>query len=735
MEFSSEYLENMLGSAIEFHNLSDNKIENIIPDKIKNPLQAVDIFTNCLKKEAHRSFKQTTNSKEPILYTVNLDSDNPGIVVEVDKQNSKLKIYNKVKYTEPRVIKKKKVYKDDEDLKKKALKELEKIKNKEHEIFEKQDYKSNQTMVNKSNKEINKLKKDLNKIEDTSKILEEQITELKKENKESSKKYNQLTQKKDNLQIKKAHLDSSIDHRNKNIEEKEEKIKNYEKNNEIKMLERELKKKERLEKSQKKKEEKLMKENNNKGEEIMKEKNNKEDEIMKISSKDNLINENDNLINEYDNKKDELTKSEQKNEKKKKLNQLNVAEINDDLFEIINQYKSDQNNNTYEQILENIDQVKLYPSPIPFERHIRALDYCDPNPILLPTLLYGDQSICSDSIKIIHGPPGTGKTSRLIKELQNLLAKNKNEKILLCAPSNTGVINLYNRAKSFGIEGCLILSSNKLPKDFKLPEKQGKENIVFTTISMRFGKILNKIKFTKIIMDEASQCQEAWCWGLLRSEVNKIIMAGDPFQLPSLVSDEGGKYKYNRSLMERLMGIGVSTELLDVQRRMHPDIAEFSNVNYYDGKLKSDYQYHFDIPPIQILHVQGKEEKIDNSFQNELEVKRVIHEYNNLKQIFNEVIVISPYQAQCNLIKKLNNDINVHTIDSFQGKESEAVIITTVRSDNKVGFWNEYKRLNVALTRAKHALRIIGNTKTWSSEKGPLNDFLCFAKHKNTIQY
>ena len=63
---------------------------------------------------------------------------------------------------------------------------------------------------------------------------------------------------------------------------------------------------------------------------------------------------------------------------------------------------------------------------------------------------------------------------------------------------------------------------------------------------MRFGKLLDNIRFTKIIMDEASQCQEAWCWGLLRREVNQLIMAGDPYQLPSLVSETGEKLKYNR---------------------------------------------------------------------------------------------------------------------------------------------------------------------------------------------
>ena len=77
--------------------------------------------------------------------------------------------------------------------------------------------------------------------------------------------------------------------------------------------------------------------------------------------------------------------------------------------------------------------------------------------------------------------------------------------------------------------------------------------------------------------------------GLLRREVNQLIMAGDPYQLPSLVSETGEKLKYNRSLMERLMEIKVPSELLDVQRRMHPLIAEFSNQHYYSNKLKIEF--------------------------------------------------------------------------------------------------------------------------------------------------
>ena len=71
-------------------------------------------------------------------------------------------------------------------------------------------------------------------------------------------------------------------------------------------------------------------------------------------------------------------------------------------------------------------------------------------------------------------------------------------------------------------------------------------------------------------------------------------------------------------------------------------------------------------------------------------------------------------------------NVAVHTLDSFQGKEADVIILSTVRTGNHIGFWNDYRRLNVGLTRAKHILRVIGNTDTWNTQEGPLKDFYQF---------
>lgn len=255
----------------------------------------------------------------------------------------------------------------------------------------------------------------------------------------------------------------------------------------------------------------------------------------------------------------------------------------------------------------------------------------------------------------------------------------------------------------------------------------------FSTVSMRSGKLLTDIEFETIILDEAAQCPETLVWGLLRKKVTKLFLAGDPLQLPALVSEKGRDLEFGRSMMERLMKIGVPSELLNVQRRMHPDIAAFSDKFYYDNKLETEYNYNLIpkvIKPLDIINIEGKEEKIGTSFQNEIEANKVIELFNELKEIdnINNIVVISPYQAQCNFLKKISHNINldVHTLDSFQGREADAIILTTVRTGNSVGFWNDPRRLNVGLTRAKHVLRVIGRISTWIHEPGPLKDFYEF---------
>lgn len=740
MDFSTEYLDQILDSAIDFYHLKNKQPEIMIPYKMTSPIEALNIFTNSLKQEAHRSFLvENSDHKEPLLHTVDLDSESPGIIVDIDKKNNKIKVYNHHNLNKPKKFKKPKKYKDQQDIEQQANIQLQALEQKNQQLADRQQFRQDEKQFKQINKQTNKLQKDIEKGKLQEQQINEEINQMEHDDLTDTKQYQQKNTKKEQLVEKNNQYQQEIEQQQQQSTIYEERVKKYQHAQELKKIEKQAKKEakqlEQLEKKQQK-ELKQKTQTETHTDPPSKPKIQAETILEPQEEKQERKDENDNTQSTIDQNLEKDKKSDHiKNKTKKpKLNKINQDAITDELYDVINQYKEDHSlESSSTEVLQDLNQVKLFPCPIPFQRHLYSLYHSNPNPILLPTLLYGNQQIGSESIKIIHGPPGTGKTSRLIKELKKILDFNPRERVLLCAPSNIGVINLYQRAISFGIIGCLILASNKLPPGYQLPEKPGKDNIVFTTISMRFGKVLDKCKFTKIIMDEASQCQEAWTWGLLRPEVNKLIMAGDPDQLPSLVTEQGEKLKYNRSLMERLMQIEVKSELLNVQRRMHPLIAQFSNQQYYQNRLQTDYRGNFSLDPIKVINIKGIETKESNSYYNLEEIKEINNQFNLLSQEFKEVIVICPYQAQCQKLKTSNSSISVHTVDSFQGKEAEAVIICTVRTGNSVGFWNDYRRLNVALTRAKHALRIIGNLSTWQSEKGPLNDFYIFGKENNIL--
>ena len=159
---------------------------------------------------------------------------------------------------------------------------------------------------------------------------------------------------------------------------------------------------------------------------------------------------------------------------------------------------------------------------------------------------------------------------------------------------------------------------------------------------------------------------------------------------------------------------------------MHPDIVKFPNEQFYGGRIKTSYlenKLTQNIVPFQIIHVDGNEKKINNSFNNTNEIEKVIQCVNDLLKSFHDVVVITPYNAQLYELKKKLN-VPVHTVDSFQGREADAVVLSTVRSGNTVGFWKDYRRVNVALTRAKHVMRIIGDTKTWKKDNSPLSSLV-----------
>ena len=254
-----------------------------------------------------------------------------------------------------------------------------------------------------------------------------------------------------------------------------------------------------------------------------------------------------------------------------------------------------------------------------------------------------------------------------------------------------------------------------------------------------------------VIIDEATQLVEAsTSIMILNPDLKCLVLAGDNKQLPSTVqSSLNERHGYGRSLFDRLLHHDFPSSLLNIQYRMHPEISLWPNREFYknsiiDGdNVRSDSYnkyWHETFPPFSIYDVRGDEESYLQSKLNRLEVNatasivRAIYklilnapEYDNSKV---KVGILSPYSAQTKFLndrikimdencQKNKIEIICRTIDGFQGQECDIIILSTVRSnhDGNLGFLKDFRRLNVAITRSRFSLIIVGNCLTLSSNE------------------
>jgi predicted DNA helicase len=240
-------------------------------------------------------------------------------------------------------------------------------------------------------------------------------------------------------------------------------------------------------------------------------------------------------------------------------------------------------------------------------------------------------------------------------------------------------------------------------------------------------------------MDEASQSTEPAAWIPLQY-AERLVLAGDHCQLPpTVLSNEAACGGFNISMMERILNStpdGLS-KLLSVQYRMHQDIMTFSSDIFYDGHLQADEAVRtallLDLPhvsespltttPIHFIDTAGasydeEPEPDGESRMNPLEAELVVKKVDELlayRVSPENIAVISPYSAQVKLLRqKLNHGIEIDSVDGFQGREKEVVIVSLVRSnpEGDVGFLADTRRMNVALTRARRKLIVIGDSAT-----------------------
>lgn len=432
-------------------------------------------------------------------------------------------------------------------------------------------------------------------------------------------------------------------------------------------------------------------------------------------------------------------------------------------------------------------------------KHLRSLQSGHPSlstfhKIKLPNNLNSSQqeavtaALNLEGIMVLHGPPGTGKTTTLTHLIHELTEDNKT--IVAAAPSNAAVDHLTRELVKKGIPVIRLgnnikISEDLLPytpegilersdeqKQIKKLKKQAEEyRKMAGQYKRKFGKeereqrsllykevksirqeikalrnfVLDKAKSSAavitgtpvalydelgpdfsadyVLLDEAGQCQDPLGWAVAQYGANWIL-AGDPFQLPpTYISEEIVQKKIGTSILDTLFTAELPVHLLDTQYRMDETICGFSNTWFYEGKLKSSTTPSTD--PLRFFDTAGSgfEEAVEaesGSRYNEGEIEAIEKFLEQEENQTTHWTIITPYQGQIRKLKERENlkKTRISTIDSFQGQEDEGIIISLVRSnpDQEIGFLRDYRRMNVALTRAKKHLVVFGDSSTIGSD-------------------
>jgi superfamily I DNA and/or RNA helicase len=253
---------------------------------------------------------------------------------------------------------------------------------------------------------------------------------------------------------------------------------------------------------------------------------------------------------------------------------------------------------------------------------------------------------------------------------------------------------------------------------------------------------INHLKFQTLVMDEAGQCIEplAWCIFPL---AEKYVLAGDHLQLPpTVLSNEAARLGFNESVLEKAIASAKNIFLLDTQYRMRASIAGFSSGYFYEGLLKTAAHlantgaYHITFIDTAGSGYSEERGSDGTSLQNpgELAIVQKLMEAEQLEPL--HTAFISPYAGQVAMAKELlPKEMRISTIDSFQGQEKEIIILSLVRSndDGDIGFLKDYRRMNVAITRAKEQLFVIGDSATIGADRF-YNSFLTYMEKEGAYR-
>lgn len=406
-----------------------------------------------------------------------------------------------------------------------------------------------------------------------------------------------------------------------------------------------------------------------------------------------------------------------------------------------------------------------------------------------------------DRILLVHGPPGTGKTTTLSAAIARLVSQGK--KILVAAPSNTAVDHLSLSLVAQGIALLRVgntgkvsealwkhtpegkLSAGAALKEIRALKKRAEEfrrmalkykrsfgkaereqrQLLFAEVRQIRGEIRtleryheekmfreasvvsgtpiglydelhnSNEKFDYLFIDEAGQCLEPLAWCIIPL-AEKIVLAGDHWQLPpTVLSPAAARLGLGISILERAMGKVNAAHLLDTQYRMKPGIAGFSNRYFYEGKLLNAPGLIDEGPSFFFIDTAGTgfEEtpgRDGSSLENAGEIRLVKSLIEEEGLDLEKSAFISPYAAQVSLARELlPAGLRCSTIDSFQGQEMDRILVSLVRSNEngEIGFLKDYRRMNVALTRARQQLFVIGDSATVARDPF-FKSFLAYAE-------
>ncbi|AWO00206.1 IGHMBP2 family helicase [Chitinophaga alhagiae] len=454
-------------------------------------------------------------------------------------------------------------------------------------------------------------------------------------------------------------------------------------------------------------------------------------------------------------------------------------------------------------------------------------------PVAVPGLNPSQQAavnriLAANDLAIVHGPPGTGKTTTLVQAIKALLREEK--QVLVVAPSNAAVDLLSEKLAAEGLNVLRVgnparvseqlmsltldakMSAHPAMKDIRRLKKQASEfrdmahkykrnfgkaerdqrkalfdearnimknvesteqyitedlmakaQVVTATLVGANHYTVRNLRYRTVVIDEAGQALEPACWiPVLKAE--KVVLAGDHCQLsPTVKSAEAARNGLSTTLLEKMAGLyPPAVALLEEQYRMHEMIMGYSAAVFYGNRLTAHasvagHLLHPGDTPLAFVDTAGcgfDETTEGTSTTNPEEAaflfKHLLQLVNELQphyrpENFPGIAIISPYRQQIALLNEqldhaaalqpYRHKISVNTIDSFQGQERDVVYISMTRSnpDSNIGFLADIRRMNVAMTRARKKLVVIGDSATLS--RLPFYaDFITYAEKQNAYR-